>query len=229
MRSLYGQNTLPVIMSSTRIAYLVIIDANIKDHSGRDIAMATSRHVAWIVNARKLAKQICKSCLRCRSLRKMLEDQQRSSLPASLQVAAPPFTIGLDLIGPITINAMVNKRAKMKVWIVIFICFNVKAVCMEVAPVYSIQDFLLAYHSHISQRGDPSFVHSDRGSQLVAASRSYLKILRSMIGMLSQLQQLNREPPESLPQQVLNGGMVSLKHLSRSLSYLSVSRGSCSH
>ena len=60
----------------------------------------------------------------------------------------------------------------MKVWIVIFLCLNVKAVCMEVAPGYSTSDFLLAYHSHVSQRGIPSFVHSDRGSQLVAASRN---------------------------------------------------------
>ena len=191
-----------------------MLDAHIKDHSGRDITMATYPHVAWIANARKLAKQ-SKSCLRCRFLRKMLEDQQMSSLPASLQVATPPFTnAGFDPIGPITIKVMVNKMAKMKVWIMIFLCLNIKAVCMEVAPGYSTQDFLLAYHSHVSQRGNPSFVHSDR----VLPVETYLKIFHGMIEMLSQLQQLNKEPPGSLPQQEHNGGMVPLKYLSRSLS-----------
>ena len=96
-----------------------------------------------------------------------------SSLPASLQVAATSFTnVGFDLIRPITVKAMVNKRAKMKVWIVIFLCLNLKAVYMEVAPENSTQDFLLVYHSHSSQRGIPSFAHSDRVSQLIAASRN---------------------------------------------------------
>ena len=51
-------------------------------------------------------------------------------------------------------------------------CLNVKAVSMELAPGYSTNDFLLAYSSHVSQKGEPSFVHSDRGSQLVAAQRN---------------------------------------------------------
>ena len=59
----------------------------------------------------------------------------------------------------------------MKVWVVIFVCLNVKAISMELAPGYSTEDFLLAYSAHVSQRGIPSYVHSDRGSQLVAAQK----------------------------------------------------------
>ena len=173
MMKFFGQDTLPVIMGSTRIAYLIMLDAHNQDHTAKDITIATSRHTAWIVNASKLAKQICKGCLRCRFLKKQLENQKMSVLPKCLQVPAPPFTnIGVDLLGPIIIKAMVNKRAKMKVWVVIFVCVNVKAVSMELAPGYSTNDFLLAYSSHASQRGEPLFVHSDRGSQLVAAQRN---------------------------------------------------------
>ena len=93
-----------------------------------------------------------------------------ASIPDILQVPSPPFTnIGLDLIGPIICKAMVNKKAEMKVWIVVFVCLNCKAVSMELAPGYSTEDFLLAYSNHVSHRGVPSYVHSDRGSQLVAA------------------------------------------------------------
>ena len=66
---------------------------------------------------------------------------------------------------------MTNKRATMKVWIVILLCLNTKAVSMELAPGYSTEDFLLAYNTHVSQRGIPLIVHSDRGSQLVAAKK----------------------------------------------------------
>ena len=173
MRKFFGQGTLPVIMGSTRIAYLIMLDAHNQDHTAKDITIATSRHTAWIINANKLANQICKGCLRCRFLKKHLQNQKMSALPKPLQVPAPPFTnIGIDLVGPMIIKAMVNKRARMKVWVVIFVCLNVKAVSMELAPGYSTKDFLLAYSSHVSQRGEPSFVHSDRGSQLVAAHRN---------------------------------------------------------
>ena len=59
----------------------------------------------------------------------------------------------------------------MKVWVVIFVCLNVKAISMELAPGYSTADFLLAYSAHVSQRGIPGYVHSDRGSQLVSAHK----------------------------------------------------------
>ncbi len=42
---------------------------------------------------------------------------------------------------------------------------------MKLAPGYSTDDFLLAYSDHVGQRGTPSFIHSDRGSQLVAAHK----------------------------------------------------------
>ena len=95
-----------------------------------------------------------------------------ADLPDTLQCPAPPFTnAGLDLLGPITIKAMVNKRARIKVWVVIFVCLNTKAVSMELAPGYSTNDFMLAYSSYVSQRGEPGFVHSDRGTQLVSAQK----------------------------------------------------------
>ena len=173
MKKFFGEGTLPFIMASTRVAHLIMLDAHYQDHAGKDITLATSRHSAWIVNATKLAKEICKKCLRCRFLRKQLETQKISALPNQVQIPSPPFTnIGIDLLGPIMVKAMVNKRARMKVWVVIFVCLNVKAVSMELAPGYSTSDFLLAFSSHVSQRGEPSFVHSDRGSQLVSAQKN---------------------------------------------------------
>ena len=60
----------------------------------------------------------------------------------------------------------------MKVWVVIFLCRNVKAVSMELSPGYLTSDFPLAFSSHVSQRGEQCFVHSDKGMQLVAAQQN---------------------------------------------------------
>ena len=46
-----------------------------------------------------------------------------------------------------------------------------ESVCMCVGVCVCVCDFLIAYQSHINVRGEPRFVHSDRGSQLVAAHK----------------------------------------------------------
>ena len=172
LQKLYGIETLPVIMAHTRLAELIMLSAHWKDHTGIDITMALSRQDAWIVNARKLAKRIVRKCVRCKYLRKLLEGQKMAALPDAIQGPSPPFyNIGVDLSGPIEVKAMTNKRAAMKVWVVIFVCLNTKAVCMELAPGYATKDFMLAYNTHQSRHGVPSYVYSDRGSQLVAAHK----------------------------------------------------------
>ena len=135
MQKFFGQNSLPVIMGSTRVAYLIMLDAHCKDHTGRDITLAMSRHTAWIINAKKLSKNIVRNCIRCRFLRKQIEIQKMATIPENLQVPSPPFSnIGIDLLSPIVVKPMVNKRASMKVWVVCFVCLNVKAKSMELAP-----------------------------------------------------------------------------------------------
>ena len=172
LQKFFGKNHLPVIMGSTRVAYLIMLHAHCKDHTGRDVTMAMSRKEAWIVNAKKLAKTIVKACVRCRFLRHLLQQQKMAVIPPEIQGQYPPWTnIGLDLTGPITVKSMTNKRSSMKVWVVIFLCLNTKAVSMEISPGYATGDFLLAFYSHVNVRGVPKFVHSDRGSQLIAAHR----------------------------------------------------------
>ena len=99
-----------------------------------------------------MSKQIVPSCIRCWYLRKRLENQKMALLPDILQFPAAPFTnIGIDLLGPLVVKPMVSKRATMKVWVVLFVCLNVRAVSMELSPDYSTINFLLASDAHVSQ------------------------------------------------------------------------------
>ena len=85
---------------------------------------------------------------------------------------------------------MVNKRAGMKFWVVIIICLNTKAISMELAPGYSTNDSMLAYSSYVRQGGEPRFVHSDRGSQLVSAQKLLKNDLSNLTGAPLHLLQL---------------------------------------
>ena len=178
MKHYFGVDHLPVIMSSCRVAELIMLDAHNTDHGGRDTTLVTATQVAWIVGGRKLAGKITEFCVRCRFLRKKLEGQKMAPLPASLTVPAPPFThIGLDLFGPLIVKKMGGAKSTrgvqgtFKVWGVLILCLNTKAVKLYMAAGYSTADFLLSFEQFASDHGWPSTVHSDRGSNLVCAAK----------------------------------------------------------
>ena len=71
MREVFGTDYLPVLMASERVAVLVMVKSHSDcDHKSVDITLSTSRHLCWIVGGRKLAKTVCRLCIRCRYLRK---------------------------------------------------------------------------------------------------------------------------------------------------------------
>ena len=178
MREVYGTDYLPVIMSSERIAVLIMLKSHSDcDHRSVDITLSTSRHHCWIVGGRKLAKTVCSMCVRCRYLRKREETQKMSPLPKELCVPCPPFSnVGVDLAGPYKVSSMVKKRGTrsgqgtLKVWAVLVLCLNTRALKIYLAPGYSTGDFILAWAEFESDCGIPRRVHSDRGSQIVSAA-----------------------------------------------------------
>ena len=178
LKKYFGVHYLPVIMARTRVGQLIMLWAHEQDHSNRDTTLMTATQVAWVVGGRELAGKIKGACIRCRFLDRKLAGQKMAVLPGELTVPCPPFThLGLDLAGPIEIRIVGgNKTTRgnkgtFKAWIVVIVCLNTKAVKLYMACGYATKDFLLAWEQHTSDCGNPLTVHSDRGSQLVAASK----------------------------------------------------------
>ena len=110
LQKLFGKDCLPVLMSKSRVAELIMLWAHYQNHDARDITMAIACKKAWIIKAKRLASSITRNCLRCRFLHKRKLAQQMANLPPEVQVPCPPFTnIGLDLTGPVLVHAMTNK------------------------------------------------------------------------------------------------------------------------
>ena len=87
-----------------------------------------------------------------------------------IQPGSPPFSnICLDLLGPIKVRAMTNKRATMKVWPIIFVCQATGATHYEVMHDYGTEAFLLQWRHYRSIRGNPAIIISDQGSQLTSS------------------------------------------------------------
>ena len=99
--------------------------------------------------------------------------QQMSNIKDEQLTVAPPWTnVALDFAGPVVVKGQVNKRATLKVWILVYSCRATKAVCLLATPGYATQDFLCKHDEFVHRKGRPSTIVSDRGSQLVAAGIS---------------------------------------------------------
>ena len=82
----------------------------------------------------------------------------------------PPWTyISLDFAGPVIIRGEVNRRARCKAWILVYVCRTTKAVCLLATSGYSTADFLCKHEEFVSRKGNPKTIVSDRGTQLVRA------------------------------------------------------------
>ena len=83
-----------------------------------------------------------------------------------------PFTaICLNLLGPITVHAMINKQSSMKTWLLLMVCQATGAVHTELMHDYGTSAFLLQWNWFTALRGDPTLAVSDCGSQLTSGTR----------------------------------------------------------
>ena len=174
----FQKEFLPILMAGTRTAYMIMLWAHDEDHGGVDVTFHTSLQVAWIVGGRVLARNIKRSCVRCRYLSKQLAGQQMGELPAQLMVPCPCFSyVAVDLAGPFLCkkqgSAQTTRKncGTMKVWAVLIVCLQTKAVKIYLAGGLSTEDFLLVWDEFVADHGQPLVANSDRGSNLVAASK----------------------------------------------------------
>ena len=174
LEKLLGVKSLPILMPESRIAHLYMVQAHCGEfglvHRGAVATLARSRNKVWITKGRNLARKVSNNCPICIKNRKQLLVQQMSEIREESTTVAPPWQhLALDFAGPITVKGEVNRRAKLKSWILVYTCRATKAVCLLATSGYSTADFLCKHEEMVFRKGRPESVVSDRGSQLVAA------------------------------------------------------------
>ena len=176
LSTLLGIPHLPILMPQSRAAYLYMVQA----HEGVDgtvhcsIAetLARSREKVWVVRGRDVAKKVCSQCYLCRRRNKVLVGQKMAEIKEESVTMCRPWTyVSLDFAGPVQVKGAVNSRARMKSWIVVYVCRATKAVELLATCGYSTADFLLKHEEFIARHGAPATVVSDRGTQLVSAGK----------------------------------------------------------
>ena len=124
LMKLLGVPPLPVLVRQSRLAYLIMLEANAEDHrSSHTNVLARYRQRAWIIRGRFLAKEICKSCPLCRLNKRKLSQQLMADIPEHKLYPCPPFSfVSLDFAGLFEAKAMGNSQAVIRVWGLVLVC-----------------------------------------------------------------------------------------------------------
>lgn len=187
MQMSYNNNKLLLLPYDHPLAKLYVLGIHNSLHlSGYTSTAATASRVRlkfWITRLDVMVKSIKDKCVDCRKINKerLKESQAMAQLPLDRLKPAPPwYSITIDFFGPEEIKGEVNKKARGKAYGIIFTCNLVRAVHIEISPDYSTDSFLLALRTFMSQRGTPSIIRSDRGSQLVGADRELKEMINGI-------------------------------------------------
>ena len=162
----------PMVDSLSPIAYAVANEvhwyhADVK-HRGVESVLREVQCVCFIIDGRALVKSLRKACHKCRALEKKLIEVSMGPKPESALCIAPAFyNTQVDICGPYESYSNSNKRAKVKIWFVVFCCSTTGAVDCQVMEDYSTDSFVLAFICFACRYGYPCNLYPDYGSQLL--------------------------------------------------------------
>lgn len=127
----------------------------------------------WIVSARSVIRSVLSKCITCFKCNPISIQPYMGTLPAERLKPNKVFDhVGCDLGGPFYIKASLNRNAKIqKCYMCLFVCFSTKAVHIEVLSDLSADCFLATLDRFVARRGLCSCLHSDNGTNFVAAAK----------------------------------------------------------
>ena len=163
------------------ISKLLIHFAHIKVmHMGLQATLNFLRmHGFWILKARQAVLSILKGCIICKRYNAQnVSYPSPASLPASRVNLSVPFAhTGIDYTGHLWVRD--KKGEKVKVYILIFTCFNTRAVHLEAVDAMSTSEFILAFVRFVNRYGIPSVVYSDNAKSFIQAGGIIEQLLSS--------------------------------------------------
>lgn len=155
-------------------------------HGGTESVLRQVQSVAFILSGRNLVKSIKNSCIRCRLLQKRaIKVMMGPKDNTNLCISPAFYYTQVDICGPYDSFSNANKRAKIKIWFVVFCCSSTGAVDCKVMEDYSTDTFILAFIRFSCRYGYPMKLLADSGSQLVKGCSDMILNLSDLKSKLS--------------------------------------------
>ncbi|UYV72368.1 hypothetical protein LAZ67_9002823 [Cordylochernes scorpioides] len=145
-------------------------------HAGPQLVLSLIRNSYWIMGGRDIVRRIIKQCITCFRFRAKTAVQIMGNLPADRVNPSRPFAkTGVDLAGPYELKpSLTRSKGTIKCYVILFVCFSVKAIHLEMVTSLSTSSFIAALRRFISRRGKPSKIYSDNGTNF-KGTESFMK------------------------------------------------------
>ena len=159
------------------VKLLILKIHNDKFHAGLNYVLATFREKFWIPKARQTIKKVLNRCVICKRYQgRAYHVMEYAPLPPERVKGNRPFGVtGVDLTGALHVKVNGNIQ---KVYIALFTCTLSRAVHLEIVEDLSEYEFVCAFRRFVSRRSWPSKMISDSGTNLVAGSKTLMKIAK---------------------------------------------------
>ena len=103
----------------------------------------------------------------------------------SLNIAPPFYCSQVDICGHFNAYSPANKRATIKVWILVFVCTATCAVDCRIMESYDAESFILAFIRFSCRFGYPKRLMPDEGSQLIKGCKDMILSFNDIAQKLS--------------------------------------------
>ena len=124
--------------------------------------------MAYIIGGRTIMKTIQSNCKICRILnRKSVVATMGPIQNVNLYIAPCFYACQVDIFGPLKSYSNINKRASIKVWVLVFCRCTTGAVDIRLMDDYSTDSFILSFIRFSCRFGYSRWVLPEEGSQLI--------------------------------------------------------------
>ena len=167
----------PIIERYSPLAYSIVNEIHwyhsTASHKGIETTWRYLLQKVFIIEGRYLVKEIRSTCERCRYLTKRTIDVIMGPVSQDNLMIAPAYYVTqVDLCGPFQSFSYHNKRATVKIWLVVFCCSTTSTTNIKVMEDYSTSAFLQSFTRFSCEVGYPKKLTTDEGSQLVKGCSS---------------------------------------------------------
>ena len=149
-------------------------------HAGPALVAASLSRNVCILNGRRSICSIIRRCVTCRCVSARPNNKEFRQLPADRLKPGLAFDrVGVDYAGPIHVKSgPVRKPVYRKAYVAVFVCFVTKAVHLEAVSDLTTASFIGTLRRFIGQRGLPSILWSDHGTNFTGAATEIRQMLR---------------------------------------------------
>ena len=182
---------IPIVDKHSPLAYAIINDIHwdnkVAQHSGAETVWRYVLKKTYIVEVHSVVKSIKRLCQMCRYVEeKTIGIIMGPVSEYSLKIASAFYITQVDLTGPFKAYSKHNKRATLKIWLVVFCCATTTTINIKVMEDYSTTAFIQTFTRFSCEVAYPKKLLPDEGSQLIKGCTSMKPDIRDIKSRLSQ-------------------------------------------